>query len=60
MDAAMFREWARLMDGKSDHLVEDAMIAATARIRGLIIATRDVRDFRDLTVDVFNPFTTRR
>src|ERR1700677_2086683 len=24
-DAAMFREWARLMDGKSDHLVEDAM-----------------------------------
>ncbi len=59
MDAAMFREWVRLMDGKSDHLVEDAMIAATARIRGLIVATRNVRDFRDLAVDVFNPFTPR-
>jgi predicted nucleic acid-binding protein len=56
MDAAMFREWARLMDGKSDHLIEDAMIAATARIRGLTVATRNVRDFRDLAVDVFNPF----
>jgi hypothetical protein len=60
MDAAMFREWARLMDGKSDHLVEDAMIAATARIRGLIVATRNVRDFRDLAVDFFNPFTPRK
>jgi predicted nucleic acid-binding protein len=59
-DAAMFREWARLMDGKSDHLVEDAMIAATARIRGLIVATRNVRDFRDLAVDVFNPFIPRK
>ena len=28
MDASMFREWARLMAGKSDHLLEDAMIAA--------------------------------
>jgi toxin FitB len=60
MDAAMFREWGRLMDGKSDHLVEDAMIAATARIRGLIVATRNVRDFRDLAVDVFNPFTPKK
>ena len=30
IDAGMFREWARLMAGKSDHLLEDAMIAATA------------------------------
>jgi toxin FitB len=56
MDGIMFREWSRLMKGKSDHLLEDAMIAATARIRGLIIVTRNVRDFKDLAVEVFNPF----
>jgi toxin FitB len=60
MDAGMFREWARLMDGKSDHLVEDAMIAATARIRGLIVATRNVRDFKGLAVEVFNPFAPKK
>jgi toxin FitB len=56
MDASMFREWARLMAKKSDQLLEDAMIAATARVRGLIVATRNVRDFRGLAVEVFNPF----
>jgi predicted nucleic acid-binding protein len=59
MDGSMFREWARLMEGKSDHLLEDAMIAATARIRGLIVVTRNVRDFKDLAVEVFNPFTPK-
>ena len=59
MDANMFREWARLMDGRSDQLLEDAMIAATARVRGLIVATRNVRDFRGLAVEVLNPFTPR-
>jgi toxin FitB len=60
MDAGMFREWRRLMDGKSDHLVEDAMVAATARIRGLIVATRNVRDFKGLAVEVFNPFAPKK
>jgi predicted nucleic acid-binding protein len=59
MDGSMFREWARLMDGRSDELLEDAMIAATARVRGLIVATRNVRDFRTLAVNVVNPFTAR-
>jgi predicted nucleic acid-binding protein len=59
MDASMFREWARLMEGRSEQLLEDAMIAATARIRGLIVATRNVRDFKGLAVEVFNPFTFR-
>jgi hypothetical protein len=59
MDASMFREWARLMEGRSEQLLEDAMIAATARIRGLIVATRNVRDFKGLAVQVFNPFTFR-
>lgn len=58
MDAACFREWGRLMHGKSDHLIEDAMIAATARVHGLIVATRNERDFKPFHVQVVNPFKT--
>jgi hypothetical protein len=56
MDSAAFREWGRLMRGKSDHLIEDGMIAATARTRGLTVATRNEGDFKQLDVPVFNPF----
>jgi toxin FitB len=56
MDALCFREWARLMTGKSDTLVEDAMIAATARVHGLTVATRNERDFTALGVALLNPF----
>ena len=56
MDAATFRAWARLMHRKSDTLYEDAMIAATAKVHGLTVATRNVSDFNALGLDVFNPF----
>ena len=56
MDSACFREWARLMAGKSPQLIEDAMIAATARVHGLDVATRNERDFRQFQVEAFNPF----
>ncbi len=56
MDTASFREWGRLMHGKSDDLVEDGMIAATARKHDLIVATRNEEDFKQLNVQVFNPF----
>ena len=55
-DGAIFREWARLMHGKSDDLSADAMIAATARVLRLVVATRNVKDFRHFNVEVFNPF----
>jgi predicted nucleic acid-binding protein len=60
MNSACFREWARLMQGKSNDLIEDAMIAATARIHDLIVATRNEADFNSLNVEVFNPFAVGR
>ena len=42
-------------DGWDRTLSEDAMIAATARVHGLTVATRNERDFA-LGVAVFNPF----
>ena len=56
MDAAAFREWARLKHRKSNTLIEDAMIAATAVVRNLTVATRNVKDFEALGVAVFDPF----
>lgn len=56
MDAACFRAWAKLMHRKSDTLYEDALIAATAQVHGLRIASRNVADFAALGVQVWNPF----
>jgi len=60
MDAAAFRTWARLMHRRSDALYEDAMIAATARVHGLTVVTRNVADFEALGVKVLDPFATTR
>jgi predicted nucleic acid-binding protein len=56
MDAAAFTAWARLMHKKSDTLYEDAMIAATAQVHGLTVASRNVADFQALGFEAFNPF----
>lgn len=56
----IFREWARLMKGRSNPKWEDALIAATARIHRLVVATRNVKDFEPFGVEVFNPFTYRQ
>jgi len=57
MDGKCFREWARLMIGLPTALETDAMIAATARVHSLIVATRNEKDFKRLDVEVFNPFS---
>lgn len=56
VDAAAFREWARIMHGQSDTLLQDAMIGAVAIVNRLTVATRNVRDFERLGVKTVNPF----
>jgi toxin FitB len=60
MDGAIFRAWARLMHGRSETHLEDAMIAATAQVHRLTVVTRNVRDFRSFGVDTLDPFKTQR
>jgi predicted nucleic acid-binding protein len=56
MDARAFRCWARLMHRRTDDLIEDAMIAATALVHNLVVVTRNVRDFEPFGVKLFDPF----
>ena len=50
----MADEWGRLRAGRSLPVV-DAFLAATARVRGLTLVTRNERDFRWLDLSVLNP-----
>lgn len=59
MDAAIFQEWARIKHRKPVALTEDAMIAATAKIHGLTVVTRNLRDFREFGVKLLDPFKNR-
>ena len=56
MDGQVCRAWARLMHRRSDSLIEDAMVAATAQVYDLTVATRNVRDFASFGVRIHNPF----
>jgi len=56
MDATTFRAWAQLMHRRSDTVYEDAMIAATAKVHGLTVVTRNVADFKQFGVPLLNPF----
>ena len=56
VDAAIFRRWGQLMHRGADHHLEDALIAATALVRELTVATRNVDDFKPFGVAMVNPF----
>ena len=60
MDIRTFRRWAQLMHRQPGHLAEDAMIAATAEVHNLTVATRNVRDFERFKVKILNPFMHER
>jgi predicted nucleic acid-binding protein len=60
IDAATGIRWAHLVaqlqrSGKTMQL-KDSLIAATALVHGLTVATRNVRDFRAAGTNVENPF----
>jgi|ERR1700722_13682847 len=59
MDGPIFRRWAQLMHRRSRDLLEDALIAATALINNLTVATRNLRDFERLGVTAIDPFQHR-
>ena len=59
VDGRSFRVWARLIHRRSDELIEDAMIAATATVHDLAVVTRNVRDFEPLGVKTLDPFAPR-
>ncbi len=60
MDARTFRLYARLMHRRSDDLIEDAMIAATAQAHRLTVVTRNTKHFETLGAPTLNPFLTPR
>lgn len=47
--------WGRIAAGRS-RSAPDALLGATARSHNLILVTRNVRDFWDLPIAVFNPW----
>jgi len=60
MDGRTFRWCARMMHRLSNHLIEDAMIAATAQVHNLTVVTRNVRDFQTFGMPTFDPFRFSR
>jgi predicted nucleic acid-binding protein len=56
LDGRAFRVWARLMHRRRDDLIPDALIAATAIVHDLTVATRNVRGFDGFGVAVVDPF----
>ena len=55
VDAAVAKLWGR-MSGDIGHFNVDLLIAATAKVRGLTVVTRNVRHFEPTGARVFNPF----
>lgn len=59
-DGEVMRLWARMMHRRPQALLEDALIAATAKLRALTVATRNGRHFTPFGVPVVDPFADKR
>jgi toxin FitB len=60
VDASVATEWGRLL-GRSERTgtvlpVVDALVAATARVHGLCVVSRNLRDLERCEADVVNPW----
>ncbi len=55
IDEVVAAEWARLLGAKDKHQ-RDMALAATARVHGIVLVTRNINDFRGRGVDVLDPF----
>ena len=55
VDAAVAEQWGK-MNALRQIPVIDALLAATAKVNGLTLVTRNVADVAGLDVDVLNPF----
>lgn len=55
VDQAVADEWGRMSAGRSVPSI-DALLAATAKVHGMTLATRNLSDVAGLGADVVNPF----
>lgn len=55
IDHASAEEWGRL-NAAADRKSVDSLIAATARVHGLTVVTRNTRDFAGLGVPLLDPW----
>lgn len=59
IDRAIAEEWGRLTAVRSGSVI-DLLMAATARVHGLTLVTRNVRDVEWTGVSCLNPFARER
>lgn len=59
VDVEVAEEWGRLNVPQPLPVI-DALLAATAKVHGLTLATRNVKDVTRTGVDWFNPFEPQR
>jgi toxin FitB len=58
VDQAVADEWGR-MSARRPVPTIDALLAATAKVHGMTLATRNIVHVADLGADLLNPFTQR-
>jgi predicted nucleic acid-binding protein len=58
IDQPIAEEWGRMSAKRSVSTI-DALLAATAKVHGLTLATRTISDVADLGADILNPFDWR-
>jgi predicted nucleic acid-binding protein len=59
VDRAVAAAWGEALGDIEKH-IDDAGLAATARVHGLIVITRNVNDFKRRGVEIFDPFKAAR